>query len=170
MNRDSSRSGGRSGDRSWTRSQGTSAGVALGGARCRPLLARRLRLWNRRIIEEAFDAVNGLGTPGQNFVVADDKGRIGWTIYGSIRAACGLRRPLPVSWADGTRGWSGWLNRDEYPRVLDPQSGRIWTANARVVDGDMLTRIGDGNYEVGSRARIIRERLASQDRFTPAIC
>ena len=32
----------------------------------------------------------------------------------------------------------------------------------------MLTRIGDGNYEVGSRARIIRERLASQDHFTPA--
>jgi penicillin amidase len=119
-------------------------------------------------IEEAFDAVNGLGTPGQNFVVADDKGRIGWTIYGSIARRVGFDGRLPTSWADGTRGWSGWLNRDEYPRVVDPQSGRIWTANARVVDGDMLARIGDGNYEVGSRARIIRERLESQDRFTAA--
>ncbi len=73
---------------------------------------------------------------------------------------------LPTSWADGTRGWSGWLNRAEYPRVVDPQSGRIWTANARVVDGDMLAKLGDGNYEVGSRARIIRERLEAQDRFT----
>jgi len=119
-------------------------------------------------IEDAFDAVNGLGTPGQNFVVADDKGRIGWTIYGSIARRVGFDGRVPVSWADGTRGWSGWLDRNEYPRILDPAGGRIWTANARVVDGDMLSRIGDGNYEVGSRARIIRERLASQDHFTPA--
>ena len=117
-------------------------------------------------IEDAFDAVNGLGTPGQNFVVADDKGRIGWTIYGSIARRVGFDGRIPTSWADGTRGWSGWLTRDEFPRVVDPQSGRIWTANARVVDGNMLAKIGDGNYEVGSRARIIRERLESQDRFT----
>jgi penicillin amidase len=32
----------------------------------------------------------------------------------------------------------------------------------------MQTRLGDGNYEVGSRARIIRERLARQDHFTVA--
>ena len=125
-------------------------------------------LESAQTIEEAFDAVNGLGAPGQNFVVADDKGRIGWTIYGSIARRVGFDGRVPASWADGTRGWSGWLNRDEYPRVLDPESGRIWTANARVVDGDMLARIGDGNYEVGSRARIIRERLESQDQFTVA--
>ena len=119
-------------------------------------------------IEDAFDAVNGLGAPGQNFVVADDKGRIGWTIYGAIARRVGFDGRIPTSWADGTRGWSGWLARDEYPRVVDPKSGRIWTANARVVDGDMLARIGDGNYEVGSRARIIRERLESQNRFTAA--
>ena len=119
-------------------------------------------------VEEAFGAVNGLGTPGQNFVVVDDKGQIGWTIYGSIARRVGFDGRIPTSWANGTRGWSGWLNRDEYPRVVNPESGRIWTANARVVDGDMLARIGDGNYEVGSRARIIRERLESQDRFTAA--
>jgi penicillin G amidase len=125
-------------------------------------------LESAQTLEDAFDAVNGLGAPGQNFVVADDKGRIGWTIYGAIARRVGFDGRIPTSWADGTRGWSGWLNRDEYPRVVDPASGRIWTANARVVDGDMLARIGDGNYEVGSRARIIRERLESQDRFTAA--
>jgi len=125
-------------------------------------------LESARTIDEAFDAVNGLGTPGQNFVAADDTGRIGWTIYGSIARRVGFDGRVPVSWADGTRGWSGWLKREEYPRVIDPESGRIWTANARVVDGEMLARIGDGNYEVGSRARIIRERLASQNRFSAA--
>ena len=125
-------------------------------------------LESARSVDEASDAVNGLGTPGQNFVVADDTGRIGWTIYGAIARRVGFDGRRPVSWADGTNGWSGWLNRDEYPRVMDPENGRIWTANARVVDGDMLARIGDGNYEVGSRARIIRERLASQERFSVA--
>jgi penicillin G amidase len=119
-------------------------------------------------IEEAFDAVNGLGAPGQNFVVADERGRIGWTIYGSIARRVGFDGRVPMSWADGVRGWSGWLTREEYPRVMDPENGRIWTANARVVDGTMLASIGDGNYEVGSRARIIRERLTSRERFTAA--
>jgi penicillin amidase len=36
-----------------------------------------------------------------------------------------------------------------------------------VVDGDMLAKLGDGSYEIGSRARIISERLASKDRFSP---
>jgi penicillin amidase len=119
-----------------------------------------------RTIEAAFDAANGLGTPAQNFVVVD-RGRIGWSIYGSIPRRVGYDGQLPVSWADGTRGWHGWLEDSEYPRVLDPPSGRIWTANARVVNGDMLAKIGDGSYEVGSRARIIRDRLMSQDRFAP---
>jgi len=118
-------------------------------------------------VEEAFDAANGLGTPGQNFVVADRSGRIGWTIYGSIPRRRGLDGRLPASWADGSRGWDGWLENSEYPRVLDGRNGRIWTANARVVDGALLAKLGDGSYEVGSRAHIIRDRLLSQARFTP---
>jgi penicillin G amidase len=124
-------------------------------------------LEDARTIDDAFDAVNGLGTPGQNFVVADDGGHIGWTVYGTIPRRVGLDGRLPSSWADGSKGWSGALDRSEYPRLRDPDSGRIWTANARVVNGEMLARLGDGNYEVGSRARVIRERLMARDQFTP---
>jgi penicillin G amidase len=122
-------------------------------------------LENARTVDETFDAVNGLGAPGQNFVVADAQGHIGWTVYGSIPRRVGFDGRLPQSWADGTRGWSGWLTPAEYPRVRDPESGRIWTANARVVDGDMLNVLGYGNYEVGSRAHIIRDRLMARERF-----
>jgi penicillin amidase len=118
-------------------------------------------------IEQAFDAANGLGTPGQNMVVVDRSGRIGWSVYGSIPRRIGLDGQLPASWADGARGWVGWLAPAEYPRVLDPRDGRIWTANARVVDGDALGKLGDGSYEIGSRAHIIRARLHEKDRFTP---
>ena len=124
-------------------------------------------LEDARTIEEAFDAVNGLGTPGQNFVVADRSGRIGWSIYGAIPRRQGIDGHLPASWADGSRGWNGWLDDAEYPRVLDGRDGRIWTANARVVSGDFLAKLGDGSYEVGSRARIIRDRLMAEARYTP---
>ena len=124
-------------------------------------------LEDARTIEEAFDAANGLGTPGQNFVVADRSGRIGWSIYGSIPRRQGFDGHVPVSWSDGTHGWNGWLDDAEYPRLLDGRDGRIWTANARVVGGDLLNLLGDGSYEVGSRARIIRDRLMEKDRFTP---
>jgi penicillin G amidase len=124
-------------------------------------------LEDAKTIEEAFNDANGLGTPAQNFVVADDSGRIGWTVYGSIPRRQGIDGQVPASWADGTRGWSGWLDDAEYPRIVDGRNGRIWTANARVVDGDMLAKMGDGSYEIGSRARIIRDRLMERDRFTP---
>ena len=119
--------------------------------------------------EEAFDEANGPGTPGQNLVVADRSGRIGWTVYGSIPRRVGLDGRLPSSWADGQRRWDGWLADAEYPRLIDPPGGRIWTANARVVDGEMLAKLGDGSFEVGSRARIIHERLMAKSQ-SRAIC
>ena len=123
-------------------------------------------LESARTIDEAFDEANGLGTPGQNMVAADRSGRVGWSVYGSIPRRRGVAGQTPVSWSDGSRGWNGWLEDAEYPRVVDPPDGRIWTTNARVVDGEMLAKLGDGSYEIGSRARIIRDRLAARDRFT----
>jgi penicillin G amidase len=119
-----------------------------------------------RTIEDAFDEANGLGTPGQNMVVADRSGRIGWTVYGSLPRRMGIDGQQPASWSDGSRGWDGWLADAEYPRILDPAGGRVWTANARVVSGEMLEKLGDGSYEIGSRAHIIRDRLSARERFT----
>jgi len=118
-----------------------------------------------RTLDAALNEANGVGAPGQNIVIADRTGRIGWSVYGSIPRRVGLDGRLPASWADGARRWDGWLDDTEYPRVIDPPDGRLWTANARVVDGDRLARLGDGSYEIGSRARIIRDRLAARDRF-----
>jgi penicillin amidase len=118
-----------------------------------------------RSLEAALDEANGVGAPGQNVVVADRAGRIGWSVYGSIPRRVGLDGRLPSSWADGSRRWDGWLADADFPRVVDPANGRIWTANARVVDGGMLAVLGDGSYEIGSRARIIRDRLMARERF-----
>ena len=131
------------------------------------LAASLTPLESARTIGEAFDEANGLGTPGQNLIVADRSGAVGWSVYGSMPRRRGLDGRIPGSWSDGSWGWDGWLTDAEYPRIVDPPDGRVWTANARVVDGEMLAKLGDGSYEIGSRARIIRDRLAASDSFTP---
>ncbi len=73
----------------------------------------------------------------------------------------------PASWADATHRWDGYLAAAEFPRITNPAGGRIWTANAPVVDGAMLATIGEGGYADGVRARLIRDRLMALDKATP---
>jgi penicillin G amidase len=115
-------------------------------------------------LEEAMRLANLTGSPAQNFVVADDKGRIGWTIMGRIPRRVGFEGRLPTSWADGKHRWDGYLKPEEYPKIVDPADGRIWTANARVVAGDDLAKMGDGFYDLGARARQIRDDLKAVDK------
>ena len=115
-------------------------------------------------LDDALSAATRTGIPPQNFVCADDTGRIGWTIIGAIPVRRGFDGRVPTSWADGSRGWDGWLEPDAYPRIVDPESGILWTANNRQVSGEMLTTIGDGGFDLGARARQIRDDLlALQD-------
>lgn len=117
--------------------------------------------------EAAAVAARG-GIPAQNMVAADVTGRIGWMLSGRIPNRRGCDGRLPASWADGACGWDGYLPAESGPRVLDPPSGRVWTANARVVDGDALALVGDGGYDLGARAGQIRDALFALDRATEA--
>ena len=121
-----------------------------------------------RNVDEVLAAAAGLGIPAQNFVAGDSGGRIGWTIAGPIPQRVGFDGSRPVSWADGSRRWDGYLPRESVPTIVDPVLGRIWTANAPVVDGPMLATIGEGGYADGIRARLIRDRLMEIDQATPA--
>jgi penicillin amidase len=118
-------------------------------------------------VDHAIAVAHRTGVPAQNFVVADRDGRIAWTIIGRVPRRFGTDGRVPTSWADGTAGWDGWLDPDSVPSVVDPSAGRVWTANARVVSGDMLRTLGDGGYDLGARARQIRDRLMEIDRATP---
>ncbi len=119
-------------------------------------------------VDEAVEVANRVGAPPQNFVVADAGGRIAWTVMGPIPRRFGHDGRLPSSWSAGDRGWDGYLEPAEYPRVVDPPSGRLWTANGRVADGDMLATIGLGTYPQGARAGQIRDRLFALEEATVA--
>jgi penicillin G amidase len=120
-----------------------------------------------RTVDQMIEAVAGLGIPNQNVTMADSTGRIAWTIGGAIPRRVGHDGLTPQSWADGSHRWDGYLDADEFPRIVDPKDGRIWTANAPVVDGAMLATIGEGGYADGIRARLIRDRLMAIDKATP---
>ena len=117
-------------------------------------------------VAEALDVANTMSMPPQNFVTGDAGGNIGWTIAGQIPRKADFDAMLPADWSAG-HGWQGWLDPSEYPRVVNPQSGRIWTANARVTDAEALRIVGDGGYDLGARASQIRDGLFAKDIFTP---
>jgi penicillin amidase len=116
-------------------------------------------------LDEALQIAAGSGTPGQNIVVADNAGGIGWTIAGRIPRREGFDGRLPASWADGTRRWNGWYSPADYPRIINPVSGVIVTANNRIVSDGHLAMLGDGGYDAGARARQIREGLSASGKL-----
>jgi penicillin G amidase len=115
-------------------------------------------------VEEAIKVGHAAGIPAQNLSIADASGRVAWTVAGRLPRRVGFDGQRPTSWADGTRRWDGWIADAEYPVVLDPPSGRIWTANNRVVDRPALDVVGLGHYDRGARARQIRDRLMALDK------
>jgi penicillin amidase len=114
-------------------------------------------------LEAAMATARAIGTPPQNIVLADREGRIAWTIMGRIPRPPDYDRSLPVSWRRAGDGWQGWLDPAEYPEIVAPPAGRIWTANARVVDGASLALLGDGGYALGARAGQIRDGLMARE-------
>ena len=108
-------------------------------------------------VEEALNLAPTIGIPHQNLVVGDREGHIAWTIFGRIPTNIGAER---------ANGHSPWTTPENHPRIVDPQAGRIWTANARVTDderqeaaiGGDLASLGS-EYDLGARARQIRDDL-----------
>lgn len=115
----------------------------------------------------ALDIANRMGIPPQNFVAGDADGNIAWTIAGKIPKKSSFDAMIPADWSE-TPGWLGWLDPDSYPRIINPDGNRIWTANARVTDDDALRIVGDGGYDLGARARQIRDGLFAKRQFEPA--
>jgi len=125
-----------------------------------------LKLETVASVSEALDVANTMGMPPQNFVTGDAMGNIAWTIAGKIPLKTNFDAMLPADWSTG-HGWAGWVAVDDYPRVVNPPGGRIWTANSRVTDGEALRIIGDGGYDLGARSKQIRDSLLAKESFSP---
>jgi penicillin G amidase len=123
-----------------------------------------LRLERARDLDTAAAIIGGAGMPGQNVMIADEHGRIGWVLSGRLPRRQGIDPSRPSAWHTNGAGWDGWIPRAESPRLLDPPQGYAWSANARVVGEGAFALIGDGDYASAARARQIRDRLAALER------
>jgi len=117
---------------------------------------------------EALEVAHRAGMPAQNILVADTAGHIAWSIAGKLPKRVGYDGRFPVARTYGDRYWDGLLAPEEIPVISDPASGRLWTANNRVIGEPGLTLLGDGGYDRPSRAARIRDRLSTLEGATPA--
>ncbi|NCT72343.1 MAG: penicillin acylase family protein [Xanthomonadaceae bacterium] len=127
-------------------------------------------------LSAALSVAQRTATPAQNLVIADHNGRIAWRILGPLpsrAASCPHTLELaPAAPADDVApqppgSCRPWVISSQLSPVLTSQtSHRLWTANARVLDGAALDRVGDGGYALGARAKQIRDGLLAKERFT----
>jgi penicillin amidase len=117
--------------------------------------------------EEFRRALARMSSPGQNVVYADVDGHIGYQATGLIPIRTAGDGSLPVNGSDDAHEWTGYIPFDELPRLFDPPSGIIATANNRVTaDGYpyLITTDWGGPY----RAERIHHVLHSRKKFTRA--
>jgi penicillin amidase len=74
---------------------------------------------------------------------------------------------LPVSGADDAHEWKGWIPFDQMPRVYDPPSGILATANGRIAPNGYKYSIS-AEWEAPWRTDRIYRVLESGKKFAPA--
>jgi penicillin G amidase len=116
--------------------------------------------WNQfRQALSAFDA------PGQNFVYADVDGNIGYQATGKIPIRAAGDGSLPVDGSNNAHEWTGYIPFDKLPSVLNPPSGIIATANARIAPDGYPYSIS-AEWEAPWRTERIYKVLESGRKFS----
>src|SRR5690606_16882437 len=72
---------------------------------------------------------------------------------------------VPAPGWDGAHEWPGFVPAHELPRLFNPASGRIVTANNKIVGDDYHHFLGV-DFVPGWRAERIEEMLTEKERFS----
>lgn len=131
---------------------------------------RALRGMNRaRDAREFEQALRDWQLVQQSIVFADVDGRIGMVAPGRIP----VRRPdndlaglAPAPGWDARYDWQGWLAFEALPRVIDPASGVIVTANHKITPPGYPAHL-TSEWFLPYRAQRISELIESQPKHTP---
>lgn len=126
---------------------------------------RGIELESTTTVEETLQVANEAGMPHVNILAVDAAGNIGWTVCGRVPLRPTAPPIIPVDWSTADMNWQEYLPPNEYPRLVNPADGILWTANNRIMGDSYLQLIGNGGYDRGARARQIRDRLQAQATF-----
>lgn len=115
---------------------------------------------------ESFEsALVDWSAPSQNIVYADVDGHIGYMLAGMIPQRDNNPGLVPGPGWTGEHEWNGMIPFEELPRVVNPESGRIVTANNKMVADDFPHFMGI-EYYPGWRAARLEEMLSQKDRVS----
>jgi len=103
-------------------------------------------------------ALKDMAAPQQNIVYADADGHIGFIAPARIPIRAKGDGWLPVSGATDDFAWTGSVPFDAMPQQFDPSSGRLATANNRIVPKNYPYFLGR-DWDLPSRAERIFEML-----------
>jgi penicillin amidase len=119
-----------------------------------------LGLDKARTYDDFRAALSVYGAPAQNFVYADVDGNIGYQAPGwiPIRENKADHGDRPVPGDDGLHEWTGMIPFNDLPRVYNPPSGFIVSANNELVDASYPYFVAQ-DWDPGYRAARITETL-----------
>jgi penicillin amidase len=103
---------------------------------------------------EFRDIMKGVWGPGQNAVYADTEGNIGYIMAARVPIRKKGHGEVPVPGDTDDYEWTGYIPFDQLPQALNPDSGLIVTANARVVGPNYKPYLTDRWEEPYRTARI----------------
>jgi len=116
-------------------------------------------------VPEALVALRDLHSPQQSMILADDKGRMVLVAPARVPIRNQGDGLLPVPGAEGLYDWIGFIPYEDLPRLADPPSGLLVTANNKPV-GDDYPYLLAKEWRFPARAQRIAEVLLSQERWS----
>ncbi|HKS70560.1 MAG TPA: penicillin acylase family protein [Ktedonobacterales bacterium] len=102
----------------------------------------------------------------QNFVYADTAGNIGYRMSGMLPIRDPENDTLPVDGTDPTYEWRGYVPQAEMPRLFNPPTHIIATANNQIVPDDYPIYV-TASWDQGYRARRIVDLLSATQLLSP---
>lgn len=111
-------------------------------------------LGHARNWKEFRDVMKRVWGPGQNAVYADVAGNIGYIMAARVPIRKKGHGEVPVPGDKDDYEWTGYIPFDQLPQALNPESGLIVTANARVVGQKYKPYLTDRWEEPYRTARI----------------
>ena len=103
----------------------------------------------------------------QNFIYADTSGNIGYLMSGLLPIRSQDNDTLPVDGSTSAYDWHGYVPANQMPRLFDPPTHVIVTANNQIVPPDYPYYVAT-NWDQGYRARRILDLLQATPKVSIA--
>ena len=101
----------------------------------------------------------------QNFVYADTAGNIGYLMSGLLPIRPSDNDILPVDGSNSLHAWQGYVPASQMPRLYDPPTHVIVTANNQIVPFSYSSYVTT-NWDQGFRARRILDLLMAKPKLS----